>query len=201
MVAQFADGVLQTFSFVLLCFGIVKIRSFIVQSGMRNQINTRMIVLQSIAFGSYLVANVLLYVEIIVFSNDQNKTKGLIIAVLLVYIVANFLAFVTQFSLIVLFLEIGKKKENTQPKQVINAVSVVDEPARVSDAVMAFSDDNPLSAQKRFANLHSVNVPQTYDNLTESLMRSTIQVEDAPEPDFEPVELSFDERMSEKIKV
>lgn len=201
MVAQFADGVLQTFSFVLLCFGIVKIRSFIVQSGMRNQINTRMIVLQSIAFGSYLIANVLLYVEIIVFSNDQNKTKGLIIAVLLVYIVANFLAFVTQFSLIVLFLEIGKKKENTQPKQVINAVSVVDEPARVSDAVMAFSDDNPLAAQKRFANLHSVNVLQTDDNLTESLMRSTIQVEDAPEPDFEPVELSFDERMSEKIKV
>ena len=66
--AQVSDGIMQTISFIILSYGIVKIRNFIIKYGLRNQINTRMICLQSVCFGSYLLANILLYVEIAYYS-------------------------------------------------------------------------------------------------------------------------------------
>jgi len=67
-----------------------------------------MICLQSVSFGSYLLANALLYVMIIVYS--QHKTsEPVILTVLIVYILANFLSFVTQVSLVMIFISIGKK--------------------------------------------------------------------------------------------
>lgn len=107
VIAQMSDGLVQTFSFVVLCYGVVKIRNYIIKSGLRNQINTRMICLQSIAFGSYLVASSILYIEIIIFS--KSRTMNVTIMVLIVYILANFLAFVTQVLLAMIFIQIGKK--------------------------------------------------------------------------------------------
>lgn len=97
-----SDGLVQIVSFIILCYSVVKIRNYIIKSGFRNQINTRMICLQSIAFGSYLVANAMLYIEIIIFS--QNKSSGIVIMVLCVYIIANFLAFITQVLLALIFI-------------------------------------------------------------------------------------------------
>jgi hypothetical protein len=87
----------------------VKIRNFIVKNGLGSQINTRMICLQSVCFGSYLLANILLYVEIVLFSTTEFPTTQQQCVLLIVWIIATFLSFVTQCSLILIFLEIGKK--------------------------------------------------------------------------------------------
>lgn len=69
------DGALQTISFIVLSYGIVKIRNFIVSHGMANAINSRMICLQCVCCGAYLFANLLLYIEIILFSlSSTDKT-------------------------------------------------------------------------------------------------------------------------------
>ena len=72
-----------------------------------------MITLQVICFGSYLLANILLFIEIAVFSLSQSKnqsqSKHHAGVILTVWIVSLFLNFITQTSLIMIFLEIGKR--------------------------------------------------------------------------------------------
>jgi hypothetical protein len=67
-----------------------------------------MIWLQAICFGSYLVANILLFIEIAVFSasGTPQHQAGVILTV---WIISLFLNFITQTSLIMIFLEIGKR--------------------------------------------------------------------------------------------
>lgn len=80
---------------------------------MSSAINSRMICLQCLCFGSYLFANVLLYMEIILFSIiddpsiEEKKRHAKIVMV--VWILNILFSFVTQTSLILIFLEIGKK--------------------------------------------------------------------------------------------
>jgi hypothetical protein len=73
--SQILNGFMLTISFAILFFAIVKIRSFIVHNGLRNQINSRMVCLHVVCFGSYLLANILLYIEIgfYSFSNPAGK--------------------------------------------------------------------------------------------------------------------------------
>jgi len=68
-----------------------------------------MICLQCVCFGSYLFANLLLYIEIILFSLvGENKNQQHARIVMSIWILNEFLLFVTQTSLILIFLEIGK---------------------------------------------------------------------------------------------
>lgn len=68
-----------------------------------------MICLQSVCFGSYLFANILLYLEIAFYSTNENPDAHQQEVLMCVWILATFLSFVTQCSLILIFLEIGKK--------------------------------------------------------------------------------------------
>lgn len=65
-----------------------------------------MIWLQAICFGSYLAANILLFIEIGIFSSNQNGSPT---AILIIYIISLTLSFVTQTTMIMIFLEIGKR--------------------------------------------------------------------------------------------
>lgn len=66
-----------------------------------------MISLQVICFGSYLSANILLFIEIAVFSFSKSTHQAGVI--LTIWIISLFLNFITQTSLIMIFLEIGKR--------------------------------------------------------------------------------------------
>jgi hypothetical protein len=64
--------VVQSICFILLIYGIVKIRTFLKSTGMSNQINSRMICLHSVCVSAFLLSNFLLYLEIIIFSMTEN---------------------------------------------------------------------------------------------------------------------------------
>lgn len=100
---------MQTISFAILIYAIVKIRNFIVHNGLKNLINSRMICLHVVCFGSYLLANILLYIEIGYYSfHSQTDNADHAKVVMWMWIVNLVLTFITEASLILIFLEIGK---------------------------------------------------------------------------------------------
>lgn len=107
--SQILNGVMLTVSFAILIYAIVKIRRFIVHNGLRNQINSRMICLHVVCFGSYVLANVLLFTEIGYYSFKlQTDNPQHAQVVMWMWIVSLVLTFIVQTSLILIFMEIGK---------------------------------------------------------------------------------------------
>jgi len=94
-------------SFAILIYSIVKIRSFIIYNGLGNVINSKIICLHVVCFGSYVAANVLLFAEIGVYSFGE-QTERHARAVMLIWILNLVLTFITQTTLILIFMEIGK---------------------------------------------------------------------------------------------
>jgi hypothetical protein len=105
-----------TISFAILIYSIVKIRSFIIYNGLRNLMNSKIICLHVVCFGSYVAANVLLFVEIGVYSFGE-KTQLHARVVMLMWILNLVLTFITQTTLILIFMEIGKMNPIKQQKR------------------------------------------------------------------------------------
>lgn len=106
--SQILTGFMLTVSFAILFYAIVKIRRFIVHNGLRNQINSRMVCLHVVCFGSYLLANIMLYVEIGFYSFRTTGEHAKV--VMYIWILHQFLTFITEATMILIFLEIGKMK-------------------------------------------------------------------------------------------
>jgi len=99
-----------TISFAILIYSMVKIRNFIIYNGLRNVINSQMMCLHLVCFGSYVAANILLFVEIIFYSfGDDGEMHGRV--VMFMWIINLVLTFITQTTLILIFLEIGKMSQ------------------------------------------------------------------------------------------
>jgi hypothetical protein len=78
--SQILSGLMLTISFAILIYSILKIRSFIIYNGLRNLMNSKIICLHVVCFGSYVSANVLLFAEIGVYSfGDQSDTHAIVV--------------------------------------------------------------------------------------------------------------------------
>jgi hypothetical protein len=89
---------------------------------MQNQINTKAIVLHSVCFGMFLLSEFLMFLEIVIggylhgredYSGTPSKRYAK--TVISVWIVALFMQFITQMSLLLIFTELGKKQEQDDP--------------------------------------------------------------------------------------
>lgn len=101
---------MQTLAFVVLICAIVKIRSFLNKTGMHSQINSRMICLHGLCVGGYMFSNLLLILVIIINRiSNAKRGHGIYVLMGLTWILVSLFQFVTQISLILIFLEIGKK--------------------------------------------------------------------------------------------
>jgi hypothetical protein len=153
-----------------------------------------MICLQSVSFGSYLLANALLYVMIIVYS--QHKTsKPVILTVLIVYILANFLSFVTQVSLVMIFISIGKKA-SAPKKPAVAHYSVAKSTLEASVLKASVQDENRPDFKRL---LKSINDAEN-DDVLSFRFKSEIEVEEVEDSRDEEKE-SFELRWSEKVKL
>ena len=159
-----------------------------------------MICLQYVSFGSYLLANALLYVMIIVYS--QHKTsKPVILTVLIVYILANFLSFVTQVSLVLIFISIGKKA-SAPKKQTVAHYSVAKSTLEASVLMASVQDENNRPDFKRL--LKSINDAENEDfdkdDVLSFRIKSEVEVEEVEDSREEEME-SYEMRWSEKVKL
>lgn len=159
-----------------------------------------MICLQYVSFGSYLLANALLYVMIIVYS--QHKTSNpVILTVLIVYILANFLSFVTQVSLVMIFISIGKKASAHKKPAVAN-YSVAKSTLEASVLMASVQDENNRPDFKRL--LKSINDAENEDfdkdDVLSFRMKSEVEVEEVEDSREEEKE-SYEMRWSEKVKL
>jgi hypothetical protein len=117
-----------TISFAILIYAIVKIRSFIIYNGLKNIMNSKMICLHVVCFGSYIIANLMLFAEIGVYSFGQQSDNHAEV-VMIMWIINLVLTFITQTTLILIFLEIGKMnpiKKQTKFDKLGNVVEKFD---------------------------------------------------------------------------
>jgi hypothetical protein len=158
-----------------------------------------MICLQSVSFGSYLLANALLYVMIIVYS--QHKTsKPVILTVLIVYILANFLSFVTQVSLVMIFISIGKKA-SAPKKQTVAHYSVAKSTLEASVLKASVQDENRPDFKRLLKSINDAeNEDFDKDDVLSFRMKSEVEVEEVEDSREEEKE-SYEMRWSEKVKL
>lgn len=135
---QLTTGIVQSISFVVLIIGILRIRGFLKHSGLNQPINSRMICLHGLCFGTFMIAEFVLLTETIIFSKSETKTEAHTRIIMWVWISCLFLQFVTQLSLIFIFLELGKKK----PNKSIKTADTVTYTQENNDVSLAFDYQN-----------------------------------------------------------
>lgn len=158
-----------------------------------------MICLQSVSFGSYLLANALLYVMIIVYS--QHKTsKPVILTVLIVYILANFLSFVTQVSLVMIFISIGKKASSPK-KPAVAHYSVAKSTLEASFLKASDEGENRPDFKRLLKSINDAEHEDfDKDDVLSFRIKSEVEVEEVEDSREEEKE-SYEMRWSEKVKL
>ena len=93
----------------MLSYGIMKIRSFLQETGMKNQINSKAMCLHGACFGAFMLAQFALIFECLFLAGNQNSHNDDARTAMTVWIINLFLQFIVQVTLIFIFRGLGQK--------------------------------------------------------------------------------------------
>ena len=109
IIARYAVGGLQLLSGIFLLISVFVIRSFLVEQGLKDQVNHQAMIIHSVSFSLYNLAIVVYYA--FYFNYELQLTASSFKSALYAWTVTTYTNFFAQLCLIWIFLQFRTKKE------------------------------------------------------------------------------------------